>query len=387
MPFCGTCGIDFQSGATCSCENNVVHNHVLAYCQTFLNNEDVNSVAKAVEIYFSEMDLINARRILRNKFFTQLASLEISKVETRRSSAQRTCSAMNAQDITDAVYKLTKDNEDIQFVTYELRKLPILQPHSVLERSIAERVLFLEKKLMQMEESNEAVVKEHDTRINRAERELQRINDNKRQQDRPRDTLLGGDFPSLPTRSTDSLYASACKNSIPDNMDNSKQYGQSEADDGAQADTNRNDDNGWQVQRNSRKRTVANSNPQQTKKKFRIQGTATGTGMKGGPGPNRDLWVCNVDKDISDEDMKTFVEQGGSQKSGKVNVRLWEPRYQPHWDNKRFRLTIPLCDYERVFNAEFWPEQVWIKKYWVDLKKEREKQAAGDKDAMGNPKT
>ena len=71
-----------------------------------------------------------------------------------------------------------------------------------------------------------------------------------------------------------------------------------------------------------------------------IQRTADGTQVKAGPGPNRDLWIYNVDKTMEDEQLRKFIEDGGSSKAGKVHIRLWEPRYQAQWDTKKFRLTI-----------------------------------------------
>ena len=374
------CGIDLNNGAECNCE--IVYNHVLAYCQAFLHNTDVNTVAKAAGSYFSEYDLMEARKLLKTKFTPQLAGLEISKTESRRSTPQRSSSAMIAQDITDAVYKLMDTNMNIQFVTLDLKKLPILQPFSVVERSVAEKVLSLEKKLQKMEEMNEEMINEQNSRISRVERGLQCTNERN-----GKHKLHENEFPSLPNKTTDVPHIGlATPWNTPLSLNGGANGQHSRSKQGPQrveSTQNESSDNTgeWQIPREHRKRENR-SNIKTTSDGIqhprRIQGTATGTGVKAGPGPSHDLWVCNVDKDTDDEDMKKFIEEGGSNKSGKVTVRLWEPRYKPEWDNKRFRLTIPLCDYNRVFNAEFWPENVWIKKYWVDLNKGKNCQKATD---------
>ena len=116
------------------------------------------------------------------------------------------------------------------------------------------------------------------------------------------------------------------------------------------------------------------------KKTPSLQGSAAGTRFKAGLGPNRDLWIYNVDYEMQDDDLKKFIEEGGSNMSGKVHVRRWEPRYNPGWDTKRFRLTIGLNDYERVFTSEFWPQDIWVRKYWVNFEKERNKKETANQD-------
>ena len=75
---------------------------------------------------------------------------------------------------------------------------------------------------------------------------------------------------------------------------------------------------------------------------------------------------------MADADLRTSIENGGCTKKSKVVVRQLEPRYEEHWDSKSFHLTIPLSHYEDVFSEEFWPENIWLKKYWVNLKKKPE---------------
>ena len=384
--YCVACGSSLDNGVECNCEQHVIENHVLAYCQTFLHSDNVNIVAKAAASYFSEMDLTEARKLLRTKFIAKLTGLEICKHESRRSTAQRSSSAMCAQDIAEAVYKLINEDTDrpIKFITYDLKKLPILQPFSVIEQSVAERLLMMERKIARMEEHNEDLFKEHDTRIIQVEHSIKSINSDGKLNNgfenqmpalavRPKQTVTQQPVPSAP-----GMGESAWQKPLQFRGNGVKGRQLLTAaqltEDPTDSDTDINQDN-WQSTREQRKRDRRKeivTTKSTRKQNHRIQGTATGTGMKAGPGPNRDIWVCNVDKEVSDEGMKQFIEDGGSSKSGKVTVRLWEPRYKPEWDSKRFRLTIPLCDYDRVFSADFWPEKVWIKKYWVDLKKERE---------------
>ena len=128
MDRCEHCG----SNLHCACINNatLIDNSVLAYCQSFIKNHDVNTVAKALENYFEEQDLFSARQLLRNKFSEMLQGMDIIKVKQRTSSSLRVRSSCNAiaQDIAEAVYKLSDHVNAPTFIVSDLRKLPILQP-------------------------------------------------------------------------------------------------------------------------------------------------------------------------------------------------------------------------------------------------------------------
>ena len=64
---------------------------------------------------------------------------------------------------------------------------------------------------------------------------------------------------------------------------------------------------------------------------------------------------------MQDEELRKFIEEGGRSKSGKVHIHLWEPRYQPDWDTKKFLITIGMTDYNRVYTSEFWPQDIWVR--------------------------
>ena len=73
---------------------------------------------------------------------------------------------------------------------------------------------------------------------------------------------------------------------------------------------------------------------------------------------------------MDDEVLRNFVANGGSTKQKEVKIRLWESRYKDTYDHKCFRLTIGLCDYDYVFNRDFWPLDISVRRYWL-AKEER----------------
>ena len=111
MEKCTKCGLDRQNGAvTCNCLcmqcKDIIFDHVLAYCQSFLKNYTVLEVAKSVECLFTSNDVTKARDMLRNQFMEKLSDLDIVKVASRRSSNNRSHIEANAYDVTEATFRM-----------------------------------------------------------------------------------------------------------------------------------------------------------------------------------------------------------------------------------------------------------------------------------------
>ena len=97
-----------------------------------------------------------------------------------------------------------------------------------------------------------------------------------------------------------------------------------------------------------------------------LKGTVEGTHFKAGPSPNRDLWIFNVDSTINDDDLRKYIAEGGNKQERNINIRKWEARYKSHYSSKCFRLTIGLEDYKIVYDSEFRPKDIGVRKYWVE---------------------
>ena len=136
--------------------------------------------------------------------------------------------------------------------------------------------------------------------------------------------------------------------------------------------------NDWQQQRHERRKQKTQGTNNRIKT---ITGLAPGTQVKSSGGPNRDLWVFNVHKDMKDDDLYNFIADGGSKQTRKVNIRQWHPRYKEHYEHKCFRLVIGKCDYDYVFDEEFWPLDISVRKYWLS----KEERQDGAKEGTANP--
>ena len=94
---------------------------------------------------------------------------------------------------------------------------------------------------------------------------------------------------------------------------------------------------------------------------------------------------------MDDAALRKFIEEGGATQTQQVHIRLWEPRYKSHYDTKCFRLTIAKKDYEYVFNCDFWPEDISVRKYiWYTAdnpRPEKKNAASGNTENSASGKT
>ena len=369
MDRCETCDSPVQKIHCCTCNGCKVNapvviapvdNHILAYCQSFLHNFDVATVANSLDRFFAENELQDARKLLKQTFEDKLVGLEISKNASRKTTLYRSASVAISSDIAEAVYKLMKDDDPPVFITHELHRLPVASPDMAEEKNLMMRLTLLEKKLLKMEEwkvHNDEVLQSHESKFADIERKdslewpaLRKTNSSVAQERNawrmhPASIAMASE-PSepQPSSSESTLHV---EGSLSGNWE--RQPHQKRLD-------NRNAKRN-EKQNNQRRRPPG------------IQGKATGTQFKTGTGPNRDLWIQNVDKDMEDDTFRQFVEEGGSKKSGKVDIRLLQAHDEEYWTTKSYRLTIGLADFDRVFNEEFWPKNIWVRKYWVNFGK------------------
>lgn len=376
MGQCKHCGEQEPTTGVCPCScnqcKNVVFNHVLAYCYTYLVSNKVAEVATAVNLFFSADELTAARDLLRQKFMDKMEGLDITKTTSRKSSTLRSFTEAISMDIVEGVHQLLEGDDAPIFATMDLRKLPLLQPALANTRNQAESMMLMERRLQRLEErmtSTDEILISHDTK-------LKGVND--KQADKsyalpPPMDGFGSRGPTSFWKNKPSSVSESRQNRAPagntDTVNDLPATLESLSDEAAASAP----EGEWQIPRQQRRRETRKSEAPKdkggtTSNKRRptgLQGSAEGTTLKAGPGANRDLWIYNVHMDMEDDTLRKFIEEGGSKKERKVNIRKWEPRYSDDFDSKRFRLTISKSDYEYVYDANFWPLDISVRKYWL----------------------
>ena len=402
MAHCTNCGEDMDdctSVCPCTCKNckNIVFNHVLAYTQVYLDTYSVVEVTKAIETFFTNEDVAAAREILRRKFDSDLNTLDICKIANRKSSLNRSTMEANAGDITEAVYYLMQMDGPPKFVTFELNKLPLLTPILASTRTQAENVLFLEQKVRRIEErlnEQSSQLMQQSDDINKCQKKLEF----KSVAPSAKNAMATPMVPSSLsfTREKD-ISEPEISQSIGSSALGPRQEQPRPGPSWAEM-TSRDlprdggpNSSGWEIPRHHRlKQRRASGGTQDSqpvtkthgRRTQALQGSATNTQLKAGAGPNRDLWIFNVHKDMEDDKLRKFIEDGGSTKEKKVHIRQWQVRYNEFSESKQFRLTIGKVDYDYVYKAEFWPLDISVRKYY--LSNEEKAQLKGSKQGAAS---
>ena len=391
MDKCVKCGQEVKEGEVCTCTcakcKDIIFDPVLAYCWSFLQTYSVAEVAKSVESFFTSDDIIKARNILRNEFMDKLGELEISTIAYRKSSIKRTCVGANAYDVTEATYLLTRDGGP-KFVTDDISRLPVIGPNLTNHSDQSASLLMMENRLRRMEEKmdvTQSTLVEHDEVLKEHDQMMRECN--KKSKDTADSSAPDLGSLSLPPAASGFGWSRREMQRSEQSSDQAPASGKLDRKDGnpepssvaaapsksswshvaSQLRTDSATEEPWHVVRNKQKVDRMPSKPLiQRKRPAPMQGTAVDTNIKAGKGPKRDLWIYNVHRDMSDEDLRKYIEDGGSQQERKVNIRLWEPRYKDFHEYKCFRLTISKTDYDYVYKPEFWPMDIHFRKYWLD---------------------
>ena len=94
-----------------------------------------------------------------------------------------------------------------------------------------------------------------------------------------------------------------------------------------------------------------------------IRGNASSSGsVRGGPEPDRHLFIFRVDKSTDIEELNDYIAGHG------FTVRCLERVSNPEAKFQSFRLTVPLPEYGKLFEASLWPEGIGIRKFVLSKK-------------------
>ena len=366
-----------------------------------MDNTSVDDVCRAIQVHFSNESLRIAREKLASSCKKWLDGTEIISVQFRRGSTARPAIEMNASDVANGVYKIMTSSDAPRFATLNLSMLPIVRPTEGNDRETDERLHILEKRLSLLErrqEDDRETLSENTTEILRNTENAKRLKSvvdsilespvmrNPRMPSDDRDNTYSPDnevFPDLPKKAAVNTGPTPWKSPVPNVASNlplttnvngaCEQTDMPRINDKSDNSCDTTASDGF-VKTNKQIRKEARENK---RKAIVLQGTVKNTGIKPGRAPDRDLWIFNVDKETDDNELRSYIAEGGNAKSKPIGIRKWEPQYKEEFYTKCFRLTISKDDYETVFNADFWPDSIKIRKYWVNRSKRGNAQSGG----------
>jgi hypothetical protein len=81
--------------------------------------------------------------------------------------------------------------------------------------------------------------------------------------------------------------------------------------------------------------------------------------VKGAPEPSRHLFIYRVDHGTTEEDLKSLLQESGYD----FQIRDLECISHASAVFKSFKLSVPVSQFENLFNDEIWPDGVRVRQY------------------------
>ncbi len=81
--------------------------------------------------------------------------------------------------------------------------------------------------------------------------------------------------------------------------------------------------------------------------------------MKGATEPTRHLFIYRVDSATTEGDITSLLQES----EVKFDVRDLKCVSHPNAKFKSFKLTVPMSQYENLFNDQLWPDGICVRKY------------------------
>lgn len=378
-------------------------NSLLTYVCTYYDGSSRDKVHLAVANFYSVDEIKIAKKLLWDRFESDLP-----KFESRRDSDNRSAKDMMVSDILGALDHLDNAKVEYSFVTRDIKRLPKFSPEETNVCSMVDRVVTVEMKCTEMDERQnvcgmeiddmrkrmanfESLLKRHDRLLNNVSDEQGNDNVTPVQMDNHDDKVSPG------VKQTASSAPSASGLSTGDTveLDNESSSSVRPRDNNTVASMSNNEElkqtfagtlkegaeNGFSYSREyvrklerdlkmaqTQKKTTGNEKhdirardsfhrPRQNKSGI-ITGQARGDSkIRGGPPPSRDFFVYNVHSDTSEEDMKDHLERRG------VDVRLIEQASDDTKLYKSFHIEVSVKDMNVMRSPESWPFGIRVRKW------------------------
>ena len=123
-------------------------NELLSYCCYYIHNSAVDNIKKMVNLFYSEEDVIDAKKMLWS-----ISNDDLGAFQDRKTTNKRSSSLAHINDIFDALMKLDSIDKLPLFVAKNISKLPDRQPEEINLLSIIERLSNFETKIKSHEKS------------------------------------------------------------------------------------------------------------------------------------------------------------------------------------------------------------------------------------------
>ena len=122
-------------------------NELLTYCSFYMNNSTIDNIKKIINLFYSEDDIIDAKKTL-----WEIAKDDLGVFPVRKDTNKRTSSLAHVNDIFEALMKLDGMDKMPVFVAINIMKLPDRQPEELNLLSMVDRLSDIEKRIKNHED-------------------------------------------------------------------------------------------------------------------------------------------------------------------------------------------------------------------------------------------
>jgi len=336
-----------------------IEDPLLAYVLFAMQSGSADLIKKAVAGHFSMDQVITAKNIL----WANCEDTIIGDKKRRRDSHVKSSKESHINDIVTALATLDAANKtpNIYLNAMDLKLIPRSHPEELNNISLVDRLNRMEMKLSNLQETLDRTVADNI--------DLRQIVENKKSYASVVSPRPASNPPPKYTRPRgEDPHNSSGRNQQPvTSVDIRPVTRSATTEHGARDLSDRplfdrlveqdrsTDTDGFQVPRLAAKRIRRRQPPRIISgKKTNVTGT-----IKGAPEPLRHLFIYRVDRDTVDNEVKEYIsEQGFSVKEFK-RVSNEEAKF------KSFKLSVPVSEYDRLFDDEIWPTGFRIRQFTV----------------------
>ena len=361
---------------------------LLAYVHYSLQNGTTENVSRAINSYFTEVDIDEAKQVL----FDRCDPLIIGPIKYRRDGDSRSKMEANVKDILSAMNKLDKASNMPTFAipSYQLHSIPRARPEELNSISVIERLNQLEDKWFKCQELIDKSVCHNiamEDRVDKLEiscrpsyASITRGTEQGPQTPFPDAPIQSNAQPTIPSsfrvdprhnvKGINSGMRHGAGQVTPHvrqvgthhealrppelsihkagSIDNIDSISVRSAMSGA---------SGYQYQKHYRKKL----DKQHTKKTRTITGKnasdVSSSAFRGAPEPDRFLFIYRVEKDASESDIMNYLGENN------ILYRNVKCLSNPDSKFKSFKLTVAVSQYKALFDDNLWPNGVRVRPY------------------------
>ena len=358
---------------SCYKGNNMVMNHLLTFVSSYRSRSSTLQMKTVLLNYYSHDEINEARQVMIDNTKDIIPDFpHLSKKRT--DSVNRQANDIMFDDISDMFKALdSADQQSVPtFVCDDVTRLPAAPEASGNMMTIYDELAAHQRQLLELQEKMSRMIQ--DVSKNHSDIAVLRT----RQDNSTREVKGKQNMRATATRESATVQADAGEPEIQTIDEQTLTPNGAEPAPGGSGEQNRRlyagaaaapsvpghkaEEEFHTVGKNSVKRPNKGTGNSQVKKKTpRTGGTAERSGLLAAGPETFQLQITNVSPSLNSDDIVRYVES----KEEDTKPRQVEDTTSEGWNTRRFLLTFDFKYYDRVMAQDFWPQQIYYKRWFT----------------------